>query len=137
MVVSSFEDGFNRKKSWQINVEINNLPPISSSALKIAAKTSASKLLEEVKVTCRVFLDNKGGFFGYLKDLHLLSSSESLLSGGAFCTSAKLTGLSESVIIFEFYLLFYIFVYLMLGFSISNISNKKEFIVYKLFFCKK
>ena len=88
------------EKKWYLSKnEILNLPPISSSALKIAAKTSASKLLEEVKVTCRVFLLNNGDFAGYLKDLALLNSSESLLSGGTFGTSAKLTGLSESVII--------------------------------------
>lgn len=79
----------------------NNLPPISSSTFNIAAKTSASKLLEEVNVICRVFLDIKGGFLAYLKDLHLLNSSESLLSGGASCTSEKLTGLSESAIIYH------------------------------------
>ena len=45
---------------------------------------SKLKLLDEGNVICRDMEDNNDGLVGFLKDLTLLSSADSLLSGGGF-----------------------------------------------------
>ena len=68
------------------------LPSGSPSPPRIACRLSASKLfvIKLLVVVCN------GGFRGFFKDWTLFNSAESLLSGGAFGTSKKVSGLSES-----------------------------------------
>ena len=68
------------------------LPSGSPSPPRIACRLSASKLFV-IKLLCVVC---NGGFLGCFKDWTLFNSAESLLSGGAFWTSKKVSGLSES-----------------------------------------
>ena len=70
----------------------DQLPTGSPSASRIACRLSASKLfvIKLLVVVCN------GGFRGFFKDWTLFNSAESLLSGGAFWTSKKVSGLSES-----------------------------------------
>ena len=68
------------------------LPSGSPSPPRIACRLSASKLFV-IKLLCVVC---NGVFLGCFKDWTLFNSAESLLSGGAFWTSMKVSGLSES-----------------------------------------